>query len=152
MERAASDEELDLSRVRRLARSWLFRGSGVPAMRTRRRIYLILAVTSAMAFVAIASPWRVRDEAPAAAAPAQPAPRPSDRIHVERTLVRATEEVVEPPVRTERAHVQPRREAEPEAEAGPPPLISRARRVIFGSGRHRPEPFPRAGVLEAPAR
>lgn len=119
------------------------------SMRTRRRIYVILAVTSAMAFVAAVSPWRVRDAAPAAAAQsAQPAPRPSDRIHVERTLVRATEEVVEPPVRTERAHVQPRREA----EAVPPPLISRARRVIFGSGRHRPEPFPRAGLLEAPAR
>jgi hypothetical protein len=117
-------------------------------MRTRRRIYLILAVTSAMAFVAAGSPWRVQDAARAAAAPAQAAPRPSDRIHVERTLVRATEEVVEPRVRTERAHVQPRREA----KAGPPPLISRARRVIFGSGRHRPEPFPRAGLLEAPAR
>ena len=115
-------------------------------MRTRLRISLILGVTFAVALVAAASPWRVRGAAPAAARSAQPAPRPSDRIHVERTLVRATEEVVERTVRTERAHVQPSR------EAVPPPLISRARRAIFGSGRHRPEPFPRASLLEAPVR
>jgi hypothetical protein len=119
------------------------------SMRTRQRIYVIFAVTSAMAFVAAVSPWQVRDASPAAAAqPAPPAPRPGDRIHVERTLVQAMEEVVEPPVRRERPRVQPRRDA----EAVPPPLTSRARRVIFGSGRHRPEPFPRAGLLEAPAR
>ena len=117
-------------------------------MRTRLRISLILGVTFAMALVAAASPWRALDAAPAAARSAQAAPRPSDRIHVERTLVRATEEVVERTVRTERAHVQPRREAVPP----PLPLISRARRVIFGSGRHRPEPFPRASLLEAPVR
>jgi hypothetical protein len=116
-------------------------------MSSKLRIYLILGVTFAMAIAAAILPWRAPGATPGGGAPsAQQAPRPIDRIHVERTLVRATEEVVERPVRTDRAPVRPRR------EAAAPPLMSRAKRVLFGSGRHRPEPFPRASLQEASAR
>jgi hypothetical protein len=62
--------------------------------------------------------------------------RPVERRAVERR-------VVERRVRSERPDIQ--------AQAGTAP-VSRARRVLFGSGRYRPEPFPRGTLLESPAR
>ena len=122
-------------------------------MRSRLRLYLVLGVTFAMAIGTAVLTGRPRSDVPAgagAAQPEQPAPRPGDRVHpidridIERTLVRATEEV-ERPVRTDRAPVRPPR------GAVAPPLMSRTRRVIFGNGRYRPEPFPHLS-LEAPER
>ncbi len=128
-------------------------------MRSRPRIYLILGVTFATAIGTAVLTGRGRSDTPAGAAPPeQPAPRPGDRvhpiesihsidrIHIERTLVRATEQVVERPVRTARAPVR----LSPEPVA--PPLISRTRRVLFGSGRYRPQPFPHVTLEDAPER
>jgi hypothetical protein len=123
-------------------------------MRSRQRIYLVLGVTLAAAAGTAMLPWRTPGNTSAAAAPAPPtAPRViDDRIHVERTLVQATDLLVERrvpverPVRSDRALVRPRR------EAAAPPAMSRVRRVLFGSGRHRPEPFPRASLQNASAR
>jgi hypothetical protein len=86
------------------------------------------------------------EAAAASAEAAQPVPQPAKpvaSVHVERTLVRVTDEVVERPARAQRARVRPRSEV---------PLIARARRVLFGSGRYRPEPFPRAERQDSPAR
>ena len=68
-------------------------------------------------------------QTPAAVEPA--APPPSIRIETEDVAVR---EMLERP----RAR-PPRRKAEPQRR----PLFYRAARLLVGSGRHRPEPFPR---------
>ncbi len=124
-------------------------------MRSRLRLYLVLGVTFAMAIGTAVLTGRVRSDTPAgagAAQPEQPAAGPGDPIHpvdriqIERTLVRATEEVVERPVRRDRAQVRPRR------EAVAPPHMSRTRRVLFGSGRYRPEPFPHVSPDDPAAR
>ena len=117
-------------------------------MRSRQRIYLLLGVTLAAAAGTAMLPWRAPGETSAAAAPSPPpAPRVvDDRIHIERTLVQATDLVVERRVRSDRALVRPRR------EVAAPPAMSRLRRVLFGSGRHRPEPFPRASLQNTSAR
>ena len=111
-------------------------------MSTKQRLYLILGVAGAVA-IGTALSWRPR--------PARPADAPQQAassvlpVTVERTLVSAAVEVVERPARGNRARVKPRREA-------PPAAISRARRVLFGSGRYRPEPFPRVARQDLSAR
>ena len=107
-------------------------------MRAKRRMWAIVGVTMAMAIgdggVGVAGASRT-------AGPSRPVPAraasPVPSVRVERTLVVAAEEVVERPVRAGRARARPQR------GTAAPPLMSRARRVLFGSGRHRPEPFPR---------
>jgi hypothetical protein len=120
-------------------------------MTTIRRVGLVLGMTSTIAIGMAMWAWgeRAATQAKAAAASAaapQPVQRPANPVtpvHVERTLVRVTHEVVERPVRAERARVQPRSEIR---------LVARARRMLFGSGRYRPEPFPRAERQDLPAR
>ena len=55
-------------------------------------------------------------------------------VRIEQSFVRVTDWVAEArrPVRATAARVKPE-----------PRLIARARRVLFGDGTHRPEPFPR---------
>jgi hypothetical protein len=101
-------------------------------MSTKPALRLLLGFTVAMA-IGTAMAWHVRGETPAASTqPAQSAPH---TVRVERTLVRVAEPVVERPV-VERRVVERR-------------VVSRARRVLFGSGRYRPEPFPRGTLLES---
>jgi hypothetical protein len=76
--------------------------------------------------------------------PAVPAERAVRVVRVEHQLVIPALNVVEPTARTA-ASRQVRRGQRPAAEAQPPVLLSRAKRVLFGDGRYRPEPFPRTG-------
>ena len=116
-------------------------------MRAKRRTWAIVGVTIAMAIGTAALAWRARAAPPAQPpGPVQGAASPVPSVRVERTLVVAAEEVVERPVRTGRARARPQR-----GTAAPPPM-SRARRVLFGSGRHRPEPFPRVSEEDSAPR
>jgi hypothetical protein len=139
-------------------------------MSTKPAVRLLLGFTVAMA-IGTAMAWHVRGGTPSASTqPAQSAPH---TVRVERTLVLVAEPVVERPVvegpvverrvierpvverpvvegpvverpvRSERADIR--------ARSGTAP-VSRARRVLFGSGRYRPEPFPRGALLESPPR
>jgi hypothetical protein len=142
-----------------LARSWLIRLIwSVPAMTTKRRISLVIGMTSTIAIgvtvwalgprgsMTTEAAGTSTEAAATSAEAAQPVRQPASPIHpvqVERTLVLVTEEVVERPVRAARPRVRSRSET---------PLIARAKRVLFGSGRYRPEPFPRAERQESPAR
>jgi hypothetical protein len=116
-------------------------------MSTKPALRLLLGFTVAMA-IGTAMAWHVRGETPAASTqPAQSAPH---TVRVERTLVRVAEPVVERPV-VERRVVERRvrsERADISARSGTAP-VSRARRVLFGSGRYRPEPFPRGTLLES---
>ena len=116
-------------------------------MRVKRRIWAIVGVTMAMAIGTAALAWRARAAPPGPAARSlQEAASSVPSVRVERTLVVAAEEVVERPVRTGRARALPQR-----GTVAPPPM-SRARRVLFGSGRHRPEPFPRVSEADSTPR
>ena len=116
-------------------------------MRVKRRIWAIVGVAMAMAIVTAALAWRARAAPPGPAARSlQEAASSGPSVRVERTLVLASEEVVERPDRAGRARARP-----PRGTAAPP-LMSRARRVLFGSGRHRPEPFPRVSEEDSSPR
>jgi hypothetical protein len=117
-------------------------------MRATRLVWTIVGLTVATAIGTAAFAWRPRAAPPAPAAAGSLPP-----VRVERTLVLAEEEVVERPVRTLRAQARPG----PGTGAPPvmsratriPPVTSRARRILFGSGRHRPEPFPRVSEADS---
>ena len=118
-------------------------------MRATRRTWAIVGMTMAMAMAigTAALAWRARAAPPGPAARSvQEAASPVPSVRVERTLVLAAEEAVERPVRTGRARTRPQR-----GTVAPPPM-SRARRILFGSGRHRPEPFPRVSEEDSPPR
>jgi hypothetical protein len=123
-------------------------------MKTKWRICLIVGVTGA---VAVGTGMLTRgtagtppDASTRSAQPAAPSPQPvarsGDSIRVDRTLVRTTEEVIERP--RQRDRVQSR----PPSTAASPSQISRVRRVLFGSGRHRPAPFPRVSQEDSSPR
>jgi hypothetical protein len=113
-------------------------------MNTKQRLYLILGVgvAGAAAIGALVS-W-----SPAVAQTAEtPQQSAGAAVRVERTFVVPTVEVGERPARVLRGRVKPRPET-----AGRPVATSRARRVLFGSGRYRPEPFPRLAQENPSAR
>ena len=116
-------------------------------MSSMRKTCLILGMSSTIGIAVAMWAWGARAATPTAAAqPVRHAARPVhpvQPVRVERTLVLTTEEVIERPVRANRARVRARSEA---------PLMARAKRVLFGSGRFRPEPFPRTERQESPAR
>ena len=116
-------------------------------MRAKRRMWAIVGVTIAMAIGTAALAWRARAALPTPAARSlQGAASPVPSVRVERTLVVAAEEVIERPVHAGRARARPQR------VTAAPPQMSRARRVLFGSGRHRPEPFPRVSEEDSTPR
>ena len=118
-------------------------------MSRMRKTCLILGMSSTIAIGVAMWAWGARAATPTAAA--QPVRHAASPVHpvrvapvrVERTLVLTTEEVIERPVRGDRARVRARSDA---------PLMARAKRMLFGSGRFRPEPFPRTERQESPAR
>jgi hypothetical protein len=123
-------------------------------MTTKWRICLIVGVTAAVAVgtgmltrgTAGTAPDTSTRSAPPPAPSPQPVARSGDSIRVDRKLVRTTEEVIERP--RPRDRVQSR----PTSTAAPPPQVSRVRRVLFGSGRYRPAPFPRVSQEDSSPR
>jgi hypothetical protein len=106
-------------------------------MNTKQRLYLILGVgVAGAAAIGAAVSWSPA-VAQTAATPQQSA---GATVRVERTLV-------ERPARVRRARAKAQRET-----ASQPVATSRARRVLFGSGRYRPEPFPRLAQQNPSAR
>lgn len=79
-------------------------------------------------------------DSPLADPPAPTAPEPA-AVHVEHELVAVTivAETVAPRQIAERGRPLPQRRTRREG------FVSRARQLIVGDGRYRPEPFPRAG-------
>jgi hypothetical protein len=113
-------------------------------MNTKQRLYLILGVgVAGAAAIGAAVSWSPA-VAQTAATPQQSA---GATVRVERTLVVPTVEIVERPARVRRARAKAQRET-----ASQPVATSRARRVLFGSGRYRPEPFPRLAQQNPSAR
>jgi hypothetical protein len=82
--------------------------------------------------------------APTEAVPVSRAVPAGRAVRIEHQLVIPAQNVVEPAARSA-ASPQVRRASRPAREAQSPVLMSRARRVLFGDGRYKPEPFPRTG-------
>lgn len=106
------------------------------------------AVTCTVAGLLLVASWRTPGADSSSAADSTQAGARAADVQVQRTLVTVTPVAAAIAPKTREATAAPRTTAVASTRKrtadAPQGLIARAKQALFGNGRHRPEPFPRA--------